>query len=86
VKTLARKKMDPNQIFITPREKEVMVFLAHGLSSRKIGLQMGISFHTVETFRKKLLHKFKVKTTIEMVLKAGNVLPQEFWLNHAAID
>lgn len=28
---------------------------------------MGISFHTVESFRKKLLQKFKVKTTIEMI-------------------
>ena len=73
--------MDPNQIFVTPREKEVIVLLARGLSSRKIAGEMGISFHTVESFRKKLLHKFKSKTTIEMVLKAGNVLPKEFWLN-----
>lgn len=73
--------MNPDHIFITPREKEVMLFLAHGFSSRKIAAQMGISFHTVESFRKKLLHKFQVKTTIEMVLKAGNVLPEEFWVN-----
>ena len=73
--------MDPNQIFVTPREKEVMLLLAHGLSSKKIALEMGISFHTVESFRKKLLHKFKVKTTIEMVLRAGSVLPKEFWIN-----
>jgi len=72
--------MDPNQIFVTPREKEVIHFLAHGLSSRKIADQMGISFHTVESFRKKLLHKFNAKTTIEMVLKAYNVLPKEFWI------
>jgi DNA-binding NarL/FixJ family response regulator len=78
--------MDPSQIFITPREKEVVLLLAHGLSSRKIAVEMGISFHTVESFRKKLLHKFNVKTTIEMVLKAGSVLPREFWLDHAAID
>jgi DNA-binding NarL/FixJ family response regulator len=64
---------------VTPREKEVMHLLAHGLSSRRIAEQMGISFHTVESFRKKLLQKFKVKTTIEMVLKAGNILPKEFW-------
>ena len=73
--------MDPNQIFVTPREREVIVLLAQGLSSRKIAGKMGISFHTVESFRKKLLHKFKSKTTIEMVLKAGNVLPKEFWQN-----
>jgi len=72
--------MNPDQIVITPREREVMLFLAHGLSSRKIAGEMGISFHTVESFRKKLLHKFQVKTTIEMVLKASNVLPREFWV------
>lgn len=78
--------MNPNEIFITPREKEVMLFLAHGFSSRRIAIEMGISFHTVESFRKKLLHKFKVKTTIEMVLMASNMLPKEFWVSHAAVD
>ena len=70
---------DSTSITITPREKEVMHLLAHGLSSKKIAEHMGISFHTVESFRKKLLQKFKVKTSIEMVLKAGNILPKEFW-------
>ncbi len=74
------KKIDSGQISITPREKEVMHLLAQGMSSRKIAGEMGISFHTVESYRKKLLNKFKVRTTIEMVLRAGNVLPKEFWI------
>jgi DNA-binding CsgD family transcriptional regulator len=78
--------MDPNEIAVTPREKQVMLLLAQGYSSRKIAAEMGISFHTVESFRKKLLHKFNVKTTIEMVLKAGQVLPKEFWVKQAAVD
>ena len=73
--------MDPNPIRVTPREREVMHLLAHGLSSRKIAGEMGISFHTVESYRKKLLQKFKSKTTIEMILRAGNVLPREFWID-----
>ena len=63
-----------------------MLLLAHGYSSRKIAAELGISFHTVETFRKKLLHKFRVKTTIEMVLKAGHILPREFWTKAARVD
>lgn len=86
MKALAHTDIDPDQICITPREKEVMHLLAHGYSSRKIATEMGISFHTVESFRKKLLHKFKVRTTIEMVLKAGNVLPREFWTNAQAVS
>ena len=79
--TTARKKSDPGEIFVTPREKEVMLLLSRGFSSRKIAGKLGISFHTVESFRKKLLLKFNVKTTIEMVLKAERLLPPEFW-NH----
>ena len=86
MKNTGKKKMDPNQILVTPREKEVMLLLAHGFSSRKIAAEMGISFHTVESFRKKLLHKFNVKTTVEMVLKAGRVLPKEFWINPTTVD
>lgn len=83
--TSVRKKMDPDQIFVTPREKEVIHLLAHGLSSRKIARELGISFHTVESFRKKLLQKFNTKTTVEMVLKAGNILPKEFWVQQTAV-
>lgn len=79
-------RMNATEISITPREKEVMRLLAHGFSSRKIAAEMGISFHTVESFRKKLLQKFCVKTTIEMVLKAGNILPKEFWIDPEAVD
>ncbi|HEX8039841.1 MAG TPA: helix-turn-helix transcriptional regulator [Chryseosolibacter sp.] len=74
------KKIDNGQISITPREKEVMHLLAHGMSSKKIAGEMHISFHTVESYRKKLLNKFKVRTTIEMILLAGSVLPKEFWM------
>jgi DNA-binding CsgD family transcriptional regulator len=83
VKRLTGKKLEGKQFCVTPREKEVVHLLAYGLSSRKIAEEMGISFHTVESFRKKLLQKFKAKTTVEMVLKAGNVLPREFWINQA---
>jgi DNA-binding CsgD family transcriptional regulator len=69
-----------DEVVITPREKEVVHLLAKGLSSRKIGEAMGISFHTVESYRKHLLQKFNSKTTVEMVLKAGGVLPPEFWI------
>lgn len=76
----ASEKIETCAIRVTRREQEVMHLLARGLSSRKIAGAMGISFHTVESYRKKLLQKFKTKTTIEMILRAGNVLPREFWL------
>ncbi len=69
------------QVVVTPREREVVHLLARGYSSRKIAAALEISFHTVESYRKHLLQKFNAKTTVEMVLKASDVLPREFWLN-----
>jgi DNA-binding NarL/FixJ family response regulator len=73
-----------SSVDITAREREVVHFLAHGFSSRQIAQQLGISFHTVETYRKNLLSKFQSRTTVEMVLKAGNILPPEFWTDKVA--
>lgn len=56
---------------ITQREKEIIGLLARGLSSKEISLQLGISFHTVETHRKKLLKKFKVNNTAQLIQEAG---------------
>jgi DNA-binding NarL/FixJ family response regulator len=80
MKRMIKKTDDPSQVVVTPREQEVVHLLAKGLSSKKIAVQLGISFHTVESYRKHLLQKFNAKTTVEMVLKAGNVLPKEFWI------
>jgi DNA-binding NarL/FixJ family response regulator len=71
------------QVVITPREREVVHLLAKGFSSRKIAVELQISFHTVESYRKHLLQKFNARTTVEMVLKASDVLPREFWTQRA---
>ena len=68
------------EIIVTPREREVIHFLARGLTSREIGAQLGISFHTVESYRKSLLAKFNCNNTVAMVLKASNALPKDFWI------
>jgi DNA-binding NarL/FixJ family response regulator len=80
VKTSANETEIEEEILITPREKEVIHHLARGFTSREIGSQLGISFHTVESYRKSLLAKFNCNNTVTMVLKASNVLPKDFWL------
>jgi DNA-binding CsgD family transcriptional regulator len=64
---------------ITPREKDIMHGLAKGFSTKVIAQQLGISFHTVETHRKILLQKFEARNTVQMMLKAGRWLPEDFW-------
>jgi DNA-binding NarL/FixJ family response regulator len=80
VKTSANEPEVEDEILVTPREKEVIHHLARGFTSREIGSQLGISFHTVESYRKSLLAKFNCNNTVTMVLKASNVLPKDFWI------
>jgi DNA-binding CsgD family transcriptional regulator len=79
MKRIMKETENLEQVVVTPREREVVHLLAKGLSSRKIAVELQISFHTVESYRKHLLQKFNARTTVEMVLKANDVLPKEFW-------
>ncbi|CAN5442226.1 hypothetical protein BH09BAC3_BH09BAC3_30440 [soil metagenome] len=60
---------------ITAKEKEVLHLLASGLSSKEIAGKLAISFHTVETHRKNLRHKFGARNIAEVITKAYAVQP-----------
>jgi DNA-binding CsgD family transcriptional regulator len=48
---------------ITNREHDIIRCLLHGYSSKEIANILSISHHTVDTHRRKILHKLKLKTT-----------------------
>ncbi|HEX8060738.1 MAG TPA: helix-turn-helix transcriptional regulator [Cyclobacteriaceae bacterium] len=54
---------------ITPKEREVLKFIADGLSSKEIARRMSISFYTVQTHRKNMLAKVGAKNTPELIVK-----------------
>lgn len=54
---------------LSEREKEVADLLSKGFSSKNIGEQLNISFNTVESHRKNLLHKLNAKNTAELVYR-----------------
>src|SRR5262249_14146088 len=47
---------------LTPREREVLVGIARGLTSKEIGAQFQISTRTVETHRAALMRKLDVRS------------------------
>jgi len=47
---------------LTPREREVLVGIARGLTSKEIGAQFNISSRTVETHRAALMRKLDVRS------------------------
>lgn len=58
---------------ISGREKEVVLLLMQGCSTKIIADQLQISFNTVETHRKNLLKKMQCKTTGELVHKLKTI-------------
>jgi len=55
---------------ITPREKEVLVLVAGGRSTKQIADQLGISIRTVETHRINMLKKLDVSNSAELIRRA----------------
>jgi DNA-binding NarL/FixJ family response regulator len=51
---------------LTQREREVLQLVAEGKSSRAIGEELSISFHTVEIHRRNLMQKLSLHTTAEL--------------------
>ena len=54
----------------TSREREVLLLIAEGCTSREIAGRLQISPKTVEAFRAILLGKTRPKNSVQLVLKA----------------
>jgi DNA-binding CsgD family transcriptional regulator len=51
---------------LSPREKEVALHIANGLSTNDIAKQLGIKSNTVSTFRKKIFIKLNIASNVEI--------------------
>jgi DNA-binding NarL/FixJ family response regulator len=54
---LNRQKRSPQTIILTQREKEILQLLSKEYTNEKIAAELNISYRTVETHRKNLMHK-----------------------------
>ncbi|MBE0650655.1 MAG: response regulator transcription factor [Bacteroidales bacterium] len=54
----------------TKRELEIIEQLAKGMTSFQIASALNISFETVQTYRKRILSKFRVNSTSEIIVLA----------------
>ena len=63
---------------LTDREREVLQWLARGLSSKEVGQTLNISVRTVESHRANLMHKLGVKSVavlIQVAIREGMIEP-----------
>ena len=55
---------------LTAREREVLVLIADGLSTKETSKRLGISFKTAACHRSRILEKFDVHNTVTLVREA----------------
>lgn len=58
---------------LTPREREVLSAMAHGLTAKQCGKELGISPRTVEKLRAGLRMRFGVHNAAELMSRVGGL-------------
>ena len=51
---------------LSPREKQVAIYIAEGLSTKKIAELLGIKPNTVSTFKKNIFVKLEIGSNVEI--------------------
>ena len=65
------KKVSPDNAFtLTNSEKDIVVLIARGLTTKEIARQKNISFHTVNTHRKNIFRKLGINNVSELLMVA----------------
>lgn len=57
----------PSLEILTPRERQVLKYVAQGLANKTVAVKLKISIRTVETHRVNLTNKLGIKTTARLV-------------------
>ncbi|MFY0679483.1 MAG: PAS domain-containing protein [Thalassovita sp.] len=58
---------------LTQREREVAILTCRGMTSKEIGLELNLSYRTVEVYRARLLEKFQARKLAELVAKLAGM-------------
>ncbi len=58
---------------LTQREREVAILTCRSLTSKEIGLELSLSYRTVEVYRARLLDKFRARKLAELVAKLSGM-------------
>jgi DNA-binding NarL/FixJ family response regulator len=72
--TYAREReahhVDDRYELLTDRERQIYQLLAEGNSNKEVAARLGVSLHTVETHRTRIMDKLDVHNAAELVLSA----------------
>lgn len=63
----------------TEKERSVLQLIARGFATKEIAHELSLSFHTIESHRKNLMNKYKVKSMPELICMAT----QKGWIEYS---
>ena len=69
-KEISDNSLDYNRFCLTPKQKEVLIYLAKGLLNKQIAEAMNLSVSTVKLHISGILFRLQVKTRTAAVVKA----------------
>jgi DNA-binding NarL/FixJ family response regulator len=70
VQTFQKPSLAPDPAMeLSPRERQVLEFLAQGLLQKEIGEQLAISYHTVQAYTARIYEKLQVRSRSQAVAK-----------------
>lgn len=64
------RKTTQTDIFLTPREKQVLQMVANGMTNPQISEKLCVAISTIRSFRKKLNIKLNASNPVELVMNA----------------
>ncbi len=64
---------------LTPRERDVMAYVARGKPNKIIAAELGVSQRTIEAHRARIFQKLRVRNAVEL---AHRLLGSEDYLGH----
>jgi len=71
VNPAAKEKIENKEVPLTRREKEIIKKIADELSNQEIADELFISLRTVETHRRNIMQKLKVKSVVSLIKYAA---------------
>jgi DNA-binding NarL/FixJ family response regulator len=76
--TLRAKFLSPHRV--TPRQKEILRFVAEGLTNREIAGHLNISVRTVEVHRFNVMRRLRVRNVAQLLRQAlvMGLLPKSY--------
>ncbi len=70
MRDVEERRVDDRYELLTDRERQLYHMLAEGHSNKEIAARLGLSLHTVETHRTRIMEKLGVHSIAELVLGA----------------